>query len=148
MTTAGAPTPGAPADPAPAPDAGVLKPAVFVSFADFVDHLREPGLPPAVISARRFSAALNVDLQTLAAWAHVHRNTVQRAPGSEALQAYLRQALRVILAALDRCGGIDAALFWFRNEPLPAFDFETPARVVSAGGAEALLGVLRGGRLA
>lgn len=84
-----------------------------------------------------------MDLQTLAAWAHVHRNTVQRAPGSEALQAYLRHALQVIRAAIDGCGGMEATLFWFRNEPLPAFDFETPARVVSAVGPEPLLKALR-----
>jgi hypothetical protein len=108
-----------------------------------VQHLREPGLPPAVISPRRFSEALNVDLQTLAAWAHVHRNTLQRAPGSEAVQTYLRHGLRVIRAAIDPCGGIDPALFWFRNEPLPAFNYETPARVVSTLGPEPLLQFLR-----
>lgn len=109
----------------------------------FVRHLREPGLPPALISPRRFADALSVDLQTLAAWAHVHRNTVQRAPGSEALQNYLRDALRVIRAAIDPCDGIDAALFWFRNEPLPAFGYETPGRVVSTLGPEPLLLALR-----
>ena len=84
-----------------------------------------------------------MDLQTLAAWAHVHRNTVQRAPGSETLQAYLRDALRVIRAAIDPCGGMEATLFWFRNEPLPTFNFETPASVVSAVGPEPLLLALR-----
>jgi Protein of unknown function (DUF2384) len=96
-----------------------------------------------VISPRRFGAALNVDLQTLASWAHVHRNTLQRSPGSEAVQAYLRQALQVIRAAVGPCGGIDAALFWFRNEPLPAFDHETPARVLSTVGPQPLLASLR-----
>lgn len=135
------PTPGttgtAPDEPQPA--AGPSGAGGFDGFAGFLQHLREPGLPPAVISPRRFAEALNVDLQTLAAWAHVHRNTVQRAPGSEALQTYLRDALRVIRAATGRCGGIDATLFWFRNEPLPAFGHETPGRVVSALGPEPLL---------
>ncbi len=143
---AAAPLPSAPAasaDPAPALAAGVVTERGFSDFTSFVQHLREPGLSPAVISPRRFSGALNVDLQTLAAWAHVHRNTVQRAPGSEAVQAYLRQALRVIRAAIDVCGGMEAALFWFRNDPLPDFDFETPARVVSAVGPEPLLMALR-----
>lgn len=140
------PLPSAPeasASPAPALAAGVWANGVFSDFTGFVQHLREPGLPPAVISPRRFSEALNVDLQTLAAWAHVHRNTVQRAPASEAVQAYLRQALRVIRAAIEVCGGIEATLFWFRNDPLPDFDFETPARVVSAVGPEPLLTALR-----
>jgi hypothetical protein len=128
---------------APAPTAGVSTDGASSDFAVFVQQLREPGLPPAVISPRRFSEALNVDLQTLAAWAHVHRNTVQRSPGSEAVQAYLRHALRVIRAAIGPCGGMAATLFWFRNEPLPSFDFETPARVVSALGSEPLLQALR-----
>jgi hypothetical protein len=96
-----------------------------------------------VISPRRFAEALNVDLQTLAAWAHVHRNTVQRAPGSVAVQTYLRHALRVIRAAIELQGGIEAALFWFRNEPLPTFDFETPAQTVSTLGPGPLLLLLR-----
>jgi hypothetical protein len=135
--------PAASADLAPAPAAGVSTDGAFSDFAGFLRQLREPGLPPAVISPRRFSEALNVDLQTLAAWAHVHRNTVQRSPGSEAVQAYLRHALRVIRAATSPCGGMAATLFWFRNEPLPTFDFETPARVVSAQGSEPLLRALR-----
>ena len=127
----------------PGTDADPPGPRRFADFAGLVQHLREPGLPPAVISPRRFGEALNVDLQTLAAWAHVHRNTVQRAPGAAALQAYLRDALSVIRAAIDTAGSTDAALFWFRNEPLPAFDFVTPARVVSTLGPEPLLRSLR-----
>ena len=112
-----------------------------------MQHLREPGWPPAVISPRRFGEALNVDLQTIAAWAHVHRNTVQRAPGSDAVQAYLRDALRIICAVMDSGDGVEAALFWFRNQPLPGFNFETPARVVSAVGPDPLLLFLQAQRL-
>jgi hypothetical protein len=130
------------------PTAGALsdKPADaagFSSFAGFLLHLREAGLPPAVISPRRFSEALNVDLQALADLAQVHRNTLQRAPGSAHVQDYLRNALRVIRAASEQLDGIEAALFWFRNEPLPAFGYETPAQVVSRQGPEPLLLALR-----
>ena len=59
------------------------------------------------------------------------------------LQAYLRDALRVIRAASDQQAPIESALFWFRNEPLPDFDFQTPERVVSALGADALLRAMR-----
>jgi hypothetical protein len=128
---------------ASAPAAGPPGNCAFRDFPGFVQYLREPGLPIAVISPRRFAAALNVDLATLAAWAHVHRNTVQRAPGSVAVQAYLRHSLRVIRAAIDPHGGIEATLFWFRNEPLPTFEFETPAQTVSALGPEPLLLLLR-----
>lgn len=138
------PTPQGDAPDEPQPAAGPSGACAFVNFMGFVQYLREPGLPPAVISPRRFAQALSVDLQTLATWAHVHRNTVQRAPSSEALQTYLRDALRVIRAATDLCGGINATLFWFRNEPLPAFGYETPGHVVSALGPEPLLLALRG----
>lgn len=144
--TPGLPLPTAPAGSStqsPVLTAGPPGSCAFHDFPGFLQHLREPGLPIAVISPRRFAAALNVDLQTLAGWAHVHRNTVQRAPGSAAVQAYLRDALRVIRAAIDLQGGIEATLFWFRNEPLPTFGFETPAQTVSVLGPQPLLQVLR-----
>ena len=115
----------------------------FVDFAGFVQHLREAGLPPAVISPRRFCSALNIELQTVAELAHVHRNTVQRAPASAPVQTYLRAALGVIRAASEQLGDIEAALFWFRNEPLPEFDFQTPAQVMSSQGPGPLLQCLR-----
>jgi len=53
-----------------------------------------------------------MDLQTLAAQAHVHRNTLSRAPASESVQRVLREALLVIRAAADLSGDVDRALFW------------------------------------
>ena len=123
-------------------DGPASRPAM-AGFAGFLQLLREPDLPPVVISPRRFCEVLSIDLQTLADLAHVHRNTVQRSPASPLLQAYLRDALRVIRAASDQQAPIESALFWFRNEPLPDFDFQTPERVVSALGADALLRAMR-----
>jgi len=49
----------------------------------------------------RFSQAMHIDLQTLAEQAHVHRNTISRAPSSRGVQDFLREALRVIKAATE-----------------------------------------------
>ena len=92
-----------------------------------------------IISPRMFCLALGMDVQTLAARAHVHRVTVNRAQGAEKLQAYLRDAVRVMGAAADVNGSFQDAAFWFRNEPIGVFDFKTPEQLVSEGRAEDLL---------
>ena len=89
------------------------------SFDRFIASLRDPESPAPIVSARRFGEALDIDLQTLAQQAHVHRNTLCRQPGSESVQRFLRDALRVIRAATDISGDVGRALFWYRNEPLP-----------------------------
>ncbi|KVH09198.1 hypothetical protein WS84_19590 [Burkholderia anthina] len=108
-------------------------------FDQFMQSLREPGGAPPIISARGFAAALHIDLQTLAGLAHVHRNTVSRLAGSESLQKFLREALRIIRAAVDISGDLQYTLFWYRNDPLPAFDYKTAEQLVSEGRTEDLL---------
>lgn len=64
----------------PDADYDALAPGVVpASFEAFLNSLREPDTLAPVLSARRYVAALNIDLQTLADQAHVHRNTVARA---------------------------------------------------------------------
>ncbi len=82
---------------------------------------------------------MSVDLQTLAAQAHVHRNTISRAPASESVQRFLREALRAIRAATDLSGDIERAIFWYRNDPLPPFGYKTAEQLVSEGRTEDLL---------
>lgn len=101
--------------------------------------LREPESIAPIISARRFVAALHIDMQTLARLAHVHRNTISRLAGSESVQKFLREALRIIRAATDISGDVQSTLFWYRNEPLPAFDYKTAEQLVSEGRTEDLL---------
>ncbi len=101
--------------------------------------VRDPDSDAPVISARRFAQALHIDLQTLAQQAHVHRNTVSRLPESESVQAFLRQALRVICAATDVSGDVRNALFWYRNEPLAIFDYKTAEQLVSEQRTDDLL---------
>ena len=109
------------------------------SFQHFIEFLRETSEAGPVLSPRRFSQAMHIDLQTLAEQAHVHRNTISRAPGSRGVQDFLRQAVRVIKAATDLNGNLHRALFWYRNEPLAAFAYSTPEQLVSEGRTDDLL---------
>jgi len=121
-------------------NASVLEPAVLGgTFQHFVDFLREPDTAAPLLSPKRFSQALHIDLQMLAEQAHVHRNTITRAPGSRGVQDFLREALRVIKAATDLNGDLNKALFWYRNEPLAVFGYKTSERLVSEGRTDDLL---------
>ena len=109
---------------------------VMKGFDGFLSSLRDPGIGAAVLSPKRFSDALSIDLQTLATQAHVHRNTINRAPASPGVQSYLREAVRVIRAATDLSGDVDRAIFWYRNEPLPPFAYKTAEHLVSEGSSD------------
>ena len=109
------------------------------SYQGFVEFLREPDLGAPVLSPKRFSEVLHIDIQALAEQAHVHRNTITRAPASRAVQEFLREALRVIKAATDLNGDLRKALFWYRNEPLSTFGYKTAERLVTEGRTDDLL---------
>ena len=109
------------------------------TYQHFVEALKDFDTSIPMLSPKRFSQALCIDLQTLAEQAHVHRNTITRTPGSRAIQEFLREALRVIKAASDLRGDLQQAIFWYRNEPLSAFAYKTAERLVSEGRADAVL---------
>lgn len=109
------------------------------NFGKFFDFLQASDAGSSAISPERFALVTNVDLQTLARNAHVHRNTIARAPASEGIQHYLRESLRVIRAATDIAGNVERALYWFKNNPLPVFDYKTAETLVSEGRADALI---------
>jgi hypothetical protein len=122
------------------PEAAVIEsPVLGGTYQHFIDFLKDPDEPAPVLSPKRFSQAMHIDLQTLAEQAHVHRNTISRAPGSRGVQDFLREALRVIKAATDLNGDLNKALFWYRNEPLSVFGYKTPERLVSEGRTDDLL---------
>ena len=122
------------------PEAAVIEsPVLGGTYQHFIEFLKDPDEPAPVLSPKRFSQAMHIDLQTLAEQAHVHRNTISRAPGSRGVQAFLREALRVIKAATDLNGDLNKALFWYRNEPLSVFGYKTPERLVSEGRTDDLL---------
>jgi len=112
------------------------------SYEHFVEFLRDPETPGPLLSPKKFGQALHIDLQTLAEQAHVHRNTVSRAPASQGVQHFLREALKVIKAATDLNGDIDRALFWYRNEPLTVFGYKTAEQLVSEGRTGDVLGYI------
>lgn len=112
-------------------------------FDEFLLALRDASIPAPALSPERFGEALGIGIQELAEQAHVHRNTIARAPGSPTVQAHLREAVRVIKAATDVYGSVDEALFWYRNDPLSEFDYRTPAEVVAAGRSSDLLTYVR-----
>lgn len=109
------------------------------NFEDFLGLLRAPHPGISTLSPKRFTEALSIDIQTLAKQAHVHRNTISRAPESESVQRFLREALRVLRAAMDVSDDIGDAIFWYRNDPLPVFGYKTAEQLVTEGRAEDLL---------
>ncbi|QXP83634.1 MbcA/ParS/Xre antitoxin family protein [Methylococcus sp. Mc7] len=109
------------------------------NYDHFVESLRDLDMPGPALSPKRFSQALNIDLQTLADQAHVHRNTISRAPTSQGVQRFLREALRVIKASTDISGDVNRTLFWYRNEPLSPFGYKTAEQLVSEGRTEDVL---------
>jgi hypothetical protein len=106
----------------------------------FVEEFRRPG--ETVIQPGRFAAALNLQIQELAQIAGVHRTTISEAPGNARLQNYMRDALRVISAAMDVTGDRDRALYWYRNAPIREFGHQTAEQLVSARQTEAVLSYL------
>jgi hypothetical protein len=103
-----------------------------VSFT-LVDDLRENDY----LSPAKFIEVMNLDLNTFAQHARVHRNTVTRAPATASVQSHIRDNLRVLRAAWDvRGGDMNRAKVWFRNEPLPEFGYKTAEALVAEGRAD------------
>ncbi|CUI07002.1 DUF2384 domain-containing protein [Massilia sp. P8910] len=117
--------------------AGEAVPVFDRNFDEFMNFLNSEASPS--ISPKRFGLVFRVDMQTLAAQAHVHRNTVRLAPDTETIQSYLRESVRVMCAATDISGSIEKAIYWFKNHPLPTFDYKTPQDLVSEKRTDALI---------
>lgn len=116
---------------------GEAVPVFDRNFEGFMDFLNSDASPS--ISPKRYGLVFRVDMQTLAAQAHVHRNTVRLAPDTEAIQSHLRESIRVMRAAADISGSIEKALYWYKNHPLPIFDYKTPQDLVSEKRTDALV---------
>lgn len=109
------------------------------NFDQFLNFLQDMETGTASLSPKRYGQVLRLDMQTLAAQAHVHRNTISRAPDAESVQRYLRESVRVMRAAVDITGSVEKAIFWFKNSPLPTFDYKTPQELVSEGRTDTLI---------
>ena len=117
--------------------AGEAIPVFDSNFDRFMNFLNAEA--STSISPKNFGLVFRVDMQTLAARAHVHRNTVRLAPDSETIQSHLRESVRVIRAAADISGSIEKSIYWFKNHPLPTFDYKTPQDLVSEKRTEVLI---------
>ncbi|MBN3834425.1 DUF2384 domain-containing protein [Burkholderia sp. Ac-20344] len=118
-------------------------PTFKADFGALMRYLHDADASPVSISPRRYSSVLRLELQDLAAQAHVHRSTISRAPDSETIQRFLRETLRVLRAATDISGDVERAIFWFKNEPLREFDYKTAQTLVSEGRADAAIQYLQ-----
>ena len=98
---------------------------------------REPNR--AWLSPHRVGDALGLRVQSLAERARVSRNVPAANPQNEALQQYLRDVVRVLVAAEGAAGERAQAIFWFMNEPLPEFDYLTPDALVREGKAQVVI---------
>lgn len=128
--------------------AGVLKTGIAAAAHigrtfTFVEDLREPGMD-AVLSPQRYIERMNLDIGTFAQNAHVHRNTVSRAPAAGSVQKHLRENVKVIKAAFDASGGdLAKSIHWFRNEPLSPFGYRTAEELVADGRAQDVIRLIQ-----
>ena len=117
--------------------------ADFGALMSYLHDVHDVDGSPLSISPRRYISVLHLELQDLATQAHVHLSTISRAPDSETIQRYLREALRVLRAATDVSGDVERAIFWFKNEPLREFDYKTAQTLVSEGRADVTIKYLQ-----
>jgi hypothetical protein len=111
--------------------------------SDLVERLREEVDGRAILSPSKFIDMMGLDVRAFAEHAHVHRNTVTRAPASASVQAHIRLNIRVLSAALATAGSdIGRAIFWYKNEPLAPFDYKTAETLVAEGRADDLINLL------
>lgn len=100
-------------------------------YEALVTYISDGDTATSCLSPLRYCEMLNIDLQTLADLAHVHRDTLTATPASKNVQIYLRQTLRVLRAAFDLSGDIQKVTFWYRNDPLSPFGHKTAEQLVS-----------------
>jgi hypothetical protein len=94
------------------------------------------------LSPTKFIEVMQLDVATFAQNARVHRNTVARAPTSTGVQNHIRDNMRVLRAAYDLAGDVQRAIFWFKNEALPEFEYKTPEALVAEGRADDVIGLI------
>ena len=55
----------------------------------------------------------------------------------------MRDALRVLSAAMAMTGDRDRAIYWYRNTPIPEFKHQTAEHLVSTGRTDAVVSYLQ-----
>lgn len=111
---------------------------IVAARQSLAEAFREPD--HVYLSPRRVGNALGLQIQSVAERARVSRNTPTTRPQNETLQEYLREVVRVLAAAEEVAGGDrNRAIFWFMNEPLQVFDYQTPDTLVRAGRSQVVI---------
>lgn len=110
---------------------------------ELVDQLRDEVEGKPILSPAKFIQLMNLDVNSFAKHARVHRNTVNRAPAALSVQTHLRDNVRVLKAAFDASGqDMKRAIFWYQNEPLAPFDYKTAEMLVAEGRADDVIRLL------
>jgi len=106
-----------------------------------VDAVREPG--SSTISIDKLVNMLDMPVQTFAEAAGVHRNTLRLNPDTEKAQAFARNVVRVLQAAVDLGNDPKTALYNVKNSPIRSFEYKTALEMIEAGRTEDVVAYLR-----
>lgn len=106
-----------------------------------VDALREPD--SSTISIDKLLDMLEMQAQTFAEAAGVHRNTLRLNPDTEKAQAFARNVVRVLQAAVDLGNDPQRALYHVKNYPIRSFEYKTALEMVEAGRTDDVVAYLR-----
>lgn len=131
------PTTGASSRRVPMP----WKSFVTSTTASFGSLLVAYGEPDRVyLSPQRVADALGVHLESVAKRAQASPQVVRYRPQDERLQHYLQLVVKVLAAAEDVAqGDRSRAIFWFMNEPLADFGWQTPDALVTRSKAQVVI---------
>lgn len=109
-------------------------------YSVFTEEFRAPG--QALIEPKRFATAVHLQIQELARLAGVHRATVAESPANARLQRFMRETLQVLSAAIGAMGEPERAIYWYRNTPIPQFQYHTAEQLIADQQTQALLSYL------
>lgn len=112
-----------------------------IGINDFSLSLKAPG--QSIIDVGRFRERFELSQQALANLSGVHRSTVADAPSNEKLQSLMRDALRVVSAAVAITGDEERAIYWLRNTPIPEFGHRVAMDLLADGKVESIVKYLR-----
>jgi uncharacterized protein (DUF2384 family) len=91
------------------------------------------------IDPERLAETLHVSVTRMGEFANLHRNTLQRNPGSPLVQERLGEIARILADAAELMGGSTGkAVLWFLHQPLSGFDGKTAAELVRDGQKDAV----------
>lgn len=91
----------------------------------------------------KFIEMMGLNIDSFALNAHGHRDTIARSTAAESIQSHSRTTLQVLAVSMNASGGdLQAAIFWYRNEPFAAFDHKTAELPVAEGRASDVLDLL------